>query len=171
MPRRTLLNMEIRLATQADFEQVGVVFAEENQFHAELVPEIIQVAEPIMTHKWYDDVLGDPDKTLFVAELGKEIVGVALVVLKNNSDDPIFTKRRYIYIDEIAVAAAHRGQGIGRALMERIHRWGRAQGITEFELQVWERNDQAIGFYEKLGYQKWRRTLLFVGDEEVRLTA
>lgn len=159
--------MVIRLATQADFEQVGVVFAEENRFHVELVPEIVQVADPIMTHNWYDDVLGDPDKILFVAEVGKEIVGLALAALKNSIDDPIFTKRRYIYIDEIAVVAAHRGRGIGRALMERIHQWGRAQGIAEIELQVWERNDQAIGFYEKLGYQMWRRTMRFVGDEEV----
>lgn len=48
--------MEIRLATRADFEQVGIVFAEDNRFHAELVTEIIQAADPIMTHEWYEDV-------------------------------------------------------------------------------------------------------------------
>lgn len=89
----------------------------------------------------------------------KFIVGVALVAIRNSIDDSIFRQRKYIYIDEIAVAAAQRGRGIGRSLIEKIHQWGQAQGVDEIELQVWERNDQAIGFYENLGYQKWRRTM------------
>ncbi|MCP4415030.1 MAG: GNAT family N-acetyltransferase [Chloroflexi bacterium] len=164
------MNVEIRLVTRADFEQVGHIFAEENRFHAELVPEIIQIADPIMTQEWFDDVLNNPSKTLFVAEMGTGVVGVALVDLKTSIDDPIFRQRRYIHISEIAVAASHRGQGIGRLLMERIHQWGQAQGIAEIELQVWERNDQAIGFYKNLGYQMWRRTMRFTLDEEVRFS-
>jgi ribosomal protein S18 acetylase RimI-like enzyme len=157
--------MEIRLVTEADFEQVGHIFAEENRFHAELVPEVIQVADPIMTQEWFDDVLHDPEKTLFVAEIGKDVVGVALFELRTNIDDPIFRQRRYVYINEIAVAASHRGQGNGRMLMEKIRQWGQAKGIAEIELQVWERNDQAIGFYEKLGYQTWRRTMRFTMED------
>jgi len=160
------MNIEIRLVTKADFEQVGIIFAEENQYHAELVPEIIQVADPIMTQEWFDDILNDPDKTLFAAELGEQIAGVAFVELRSSIDDPIFRQRRYIHISEIAVAASHRGQGIGRLLMDRIHQWGQTQGIAEIELQVWERNEPAIGFYEKLGYQMWRRTLRLTIDKE-----
>ena len=159
------MNNEIRLATAADFEPIGIIFAEENRFHVELVPEIIQIADPIMTQEWFDDVLNDPDKTLFVAETGKDVVGVALVVLRNSIDDPIFRQRRYAYINEIAVAASHHGRGIGRLLMERIHQWSRAQGISEIELQVWERNEGAIGFYENLEYQVWRRTMRFVIED------
>lgn len=162
------MKTEIRLATQADFEQVGNIFTEENQFHAELVPEIIQVADPIMTRKWYGEVLNNPHNTLFVAKRGKDAVGVALVELRTSIDDPIFTPRIYAHISEIAVAESHRGQGIGRLLIERIHQWAHDQSITEIELQVWERNSQAIGFYEKLEYLSWRRTMRFViGDKSV----
>jgi ribosomal protein S18 acetylase RimI-like enzyme len=161
------MNMEIRVVTEVDFEQVGIIFAEENRFDAELVPEIVQIADPIMTHEWFDDVLNDLEKNLFVAEIGKEVVGVARVELSNSVDDPIFRQRRFVHINDIAVAAAHRGRGIGRALMERIYHWARAQSITEIELQVWERNDRAIGFYEKLGYQKWHRTMRFSSDEKI----
>jgi ribosomal protein S18 acetylase RimI-like enzyme len=66
-----------------------------------------------------------------------------------------------VHINEIAVASSHRGRGIRRLLMQRIHQWGQAQDIAEIEMQVWERNDQAIGFYENLGYQMWRRTMRF----------
>jgi ribosomal protein S18 acetylase RimI-like enzyme len=159
------VNIEIRLATGSDFEQVGNIFSEENRYHAELMPEIFQVANPIMTPEWFDEVVKDPRKALFVAELEKEVVGVALVELKTNLSDPIFRQRRYAYIEEIAVAASHRDQGIGRLLMESVHQWGQEQGIAEIELQVWERNGQAIGFYQKLGYQMWRRTMRYTIDD------
>jgi len=160
------MNLEIRLTTETDFEQIGNIFAEENRFHAELVPEIIQVADPIMTPEWFDNVLNDPEKTLFVAEMRTDIVGVALIELKTSIDDPIFRQRKYVHINEVAVAASHRGRGIGRLLMERIHQWGQEQGVTEIELQVWERNGQAIGFYQKLGYQMWRRTMRYTIDDQ-----
>jgi ribosomal protein S18 acetylase RimI-like enzyme len=160
------MNLKIRLAAESDFEQVGHIFSEENRYHAELMPEIFQIAEPIMTPEWFDGVLQDPRKALFVAEMGKEVAGVALVEQRTSPNDPIFRQRRYAYLEEIAVAAAHRGRGIGRLLMERIHQWGQEQGITEIELQVWERNRQAINFYEKLGYQMWRRTMRCAVDDQ-----
>ena len=155
------MDVKIRTADHADYEQVGNIFAEENHLHAQLVPEIIQVADPIMTWEWYDEVLKNPDKKLFVAEYEAEIVGLTLAEIKTSLDDPIYKHRKYIYIDEIAVAASHRRMGVGRALMERIQYWAVEQSIFEIELQVWERNAQAIGFYEKLGYQPWRRTMRF----------
>ena len=153
------MKTEIRLAVQEDFEGVGRVFTEENQFHADLVPEIIQVADPIMTADWYAEVLSNPNSTLFVAEDGMNISGVALVELRNSIDDPIFKQRRYAHINEIAVLKEYQGLGIGRLLMERIHQWANEQDVEEIELQVWGRNSQAIDFYEKFGYQTWRRTM------------
>lgn len=160
------MNFEIRLATRSDFEGVGMVSSEANRFHAELMPEIFQVADPIMTPDWFDEVLNDAHATLFVAELDGEVVGVALVEQKTNVSDPIFRQRRYANIREIGVAASHRGQGIGRLLMERIHRWAQEQGIKEIELHVWDRNGQAIGFYQKLGYHTWRRTMRHIIDDQ-----
>jgi ribosomal protein S18 acetylase RimI-like enzyme len=159
------VDCEIRLATEADLERVGDIFSEANRFHAGLVPEVFQVANPIVTPEWFDGVLKDPRTALFVAELEEEVVGVASVELKTNLSDPIFRQRRYAYVEAIAVAASHRNQGVGRRLMERIHQWGREQGITEVELTVWERNGQAIGFYRKLGYQMWRRTMRYTIDD------
>lgn len=160
------MKTEIRLATQTDFDQVGIIFMEENRYHAELVPEIIQVADPIMTQKWYSEVLNNPNKVLFLADVGSNIIGVTLAEIRMNIDDTIFTPRKYVHINDISVAVSHRGQGIGQLLMERVHKWALNQGISDIELQVWERNTQAIGFYEKIGYQPWRRTMRFTINDE-----
>jgi len=153
------MNIGIRLATKKDFDQVGLIFAEENRFHAELVPEIIQIAEPIMTTQWFDEVLENPDQRLFVAEDGQELAGVALIELRTSIDDPIFKLRKYVHISEIAVFGKYRGRGIGCLLMEEIQHWAKDHSITDVELQVWARNTQAVGFYERLGYQPWRQTM------------
>jgi len=159
------LNISIRFAKETDFEQVGKIFSEENRFHAELVPEIIQVADPIMTPEWFDEVLKDPKKNIFVAENENRLLGLALVMLQSSIDDPIFKLRKYVHIGDISVLKEFQSLGIGRLLMEKIRQWTDEQGIKEIELQVWERNDKAIGFYEKLGYHKWRRTMRLTLDD------
>jgi ribosomal protein S18 acetylase RimI-like enzyme len=162
-----LMNPEIRLATQDDFGAVGKIFAEENQFHADLVPEIIQVTDPIMTHEWFYEILSNPNKRLFVAVIGSELVGVVLVEIRTNIDDPIFTPRKYVFVDELAVAESHRSRGIGRLLMERVRRLAKSQNINAIELQVWERNIPAMGFYKNIGYKTWRRAMRLNLNEQL----
>ena len=152
-------NIKIRLATEDDFEPVSRIFAEENQYHAELVPDIVQVADPIMTPEWFQEVLSNPVKKLFLAAINTEVVGLILVSLRTSGDDPIFKPRRFIYINEIAVAEAYRGQGIGGYLLGNIHQWALDKGIAEIELQVWERNERAIKFYEKSGYKPFKKIM------------
>lgn len=68
----------------------------------------------------------------------------------------------------IIVDAAWRGQGVGRALMERAIQGARDTGIfTRIELTVLARNENAIRLYERLGFQtegRHRRALLRNGE-------
>lgn len=55
----------------------------------------------------------------------------------------------------ISVAREWRGQGIGRALMQRVIAWARESGfITRLELEVLVRNETAIHLYEQLGFER-----------------
>ena len=62
-------------------------------------------------------------------------------------------------IDNLVVSERFRHQGVGLALVERVHQWAREKGITEVELGVWEFNTPARILYEKLGYQTTRRIM------------
>jgi ribosomal protein S18 acetylase RimI-like enzyme len=158
------MNVIIRQATEADFDPVGRIFADENKFHADLLPDRFQIADPIMTREWFHEIIGNENKALLVADLNNELVGLILIELRTNPDDPIFVPRRYAYVDEVAVTTSQRGQGIGRLLMAQAHEWIVAQGVKEVELNVWESNTGAIAFYEELGYQPLRRRLRFLLD-------
>ena len=154
------LDITIEPATASDFDQIGRVFAEENRFHAGLLPDRFRVAEPIMTPEWFDAVLASPTRTLLVARAAGQVVGVLLLQEMANPDDEIYQPRRYLYVDELMVAGTHRGRGIGRRLMEAAERQARELGIEEIELNVWERNAGAIAFYEHLGYTTVRRRMI-----------
>ena len=52
-------------------------------------------------------------------------------------------------MQRIAVDADHRGEGLGRVIMDQLELWARDQGasVARLEAQV-----QAIPYYEKVGY-------------------
>ena len=53
----------------------------------------------------------------------------------------------------IFVDVAHRGQGIGRLLMEWTEHWYRSQGISLREIFVTQDNEHAIELYQQSGYR------------------
>jgi len=56
---------------------------------------------------------------------------------------------------EIMVSRAHRGQGVGRALMEAALSWAEANpSVTKIGLSVFADNDAAIGLYRSMGFEE-----------------
>ena len=62
-------------------------------------------------------------------------------------------------IDSIFVGAKYRGQGIGRALMEKALAWLNGKGAKKKIVSVAVGNEQAYVFYSRFGFLP-RRTLL-----------
>jgi ribosomal protein S18 acetylase RimI-like enzyme len=52
----------------------------------------------------------------------------------------------------LMVAAGHRRQGIGRALLEQAVGWAQETGVTKLELHVFPHNEPAILLYERFGF-------------------
>jgi len=153
------MNSCIRQSTIDDFEGVSQVLLEAVRFHRELLPDRFWVPDPIMTMNWFQEVLENGKKALFVAAVDGQIAGVILLEIMMAEDGPILLPRRYGYVSELAVLQAYQGRGIGKALMQQAKQWSLEQGVNELELQVWEDNHRAVALYEKLGYQTIRRTM------------
>ena len=54
----------------------------------------------------------------------------------------------------LMVAASHRRQGIGRALLEAAVAWAGDVGVTKLELHVFPHNEAAIALYQGFGFAK-----------------
>ena len=70
-----------------------------------------------------------------------------------------FLARPGIYLEDLYVRPVFRGRGLGRALLQRIAGLAVERGCGRFEWAVLDWNENAIGFYKKLGAQvmeDWR---------------
>ena len=82
-----------------------------------------------------------------IAEWDGEPVGFALWFLNFSS----FRGRNGLYLEDIFVRPAHRGRGIGRAILRKLAERCLAQGWTRLEWAVLDWNQPAIDFYEAQG--------------------
>ena len=62
-----------------------------------------------------------------------------------------FEGRHGIYLEDLYVRPEHRGRGLGRALLERLARRCRDEGLTRLQWSVLDWNEPSIGFYRGLG--------------------
>ena len=56
-----------------------------------------------------------------------------------------------LYIDDLCVDETKRGLHVGKKLYEYLLDYARKSGCYDVTLNVWEGNDSARGFYEKMG--------------------
>ena len=56
-----------------------------------------------------------------------------------------------LYLEDLYVQPDHRGQGVGKALLQHLGALAVARGCGRFEWSVLDWNENAIEFYEKMG--------------------
>ncbi|MCB1394523.1 MAG: GNAT family N-acetyltransferase [Rhodobacter sp.] len=78
----------------------------------------------------------------FVAESDGRIVGTAALALKDG----------YAEVKSMFVDPAARGQGVGRALLDRLEAEGRARALPMLRLETGPLNHEAVAMYARHGY-------------------
>ena len=89
------------------------------------------------------------DIRVVVAEIAGQLVGSGYALIKENKayKAPQF----YVYLGFMYVVPEYRGQGINGQIMNDLIDWGKAQGYTEFQLDVYAENESALKAYAKAG--------------------
>lgn len=96
------------------------------------------------------DFLTPQDRAAIEAEAAAFIPDVTFELAVDDNDNPIaFMLLSEGHMEALFVDPAYRGKGVGRLLVEEAVR--RYPNLTT---DVNEQNPQAIGFYEKLGFER-----------------
>ncbi len=88
-----------------------------------------------------------PVAEAMVAEVDAQVVAFALFFTNFST----FLAQPGLYLEDLYVQPAHRGAGIGRAMLARLGKLAVDRGCGRFEWSVLDWNANAIGFYEKMG--------------------
>lgn len=85
---------------------------------------------------------------LFVLRVDGRVAGMANALLTVSTAEG----RRVVLLEDVIVGAAWRGRGYGRALVERVVAWARAEGLPRVTLLADRDNTAALAFYRRLGF-------------------
>lgn len=109
-----------------------------------------------LTRPWNDPVadfdraFGAAHATVLIATRNDELVGTVMVGEDGH--------RGWVYY--LASDPAARRSGIGRALMDAAEDWLKTRKCPKIQFMVREDNDDALGFYRALGYERQAVTTL-----------
>ncbi len=103
------------------------------------------------------------EQYIYVAEENEKIVGFITA--------EIFKKKAWYTvqlgsINNIFVLEEYRNKGIGKALMKTMINALKEVGITNIQLDTFNKNSKAIKFYEELGFEKCNIQMLYQEDKQ-----
>ena len=110
-----------------------------------------------------------PAASALIAERGEEVVGYAVFFRTFST----FLAIEGVWLEDLFVRPAHRGAGVGRALLAAVAAHLRGLGGERLEWAALDWNEPALGFYRRIGAEtmgEWV-THRLVGEDLVRLAA
>lgn len=144
--------MEIERAQERDMAGINKLLCQVLTVHHNGRPDLFKGNVKKYTDGELLEILHDDRKPVFVArdETGN-VTGYAFCVFQRHLGNNILTDIKTLYIDDLCVDEASRGQKIGRQLYEYVLDFARKAGCYNVTLNVWECNPGAKKFYEKCG--------------------
>jgi diamine N-acetyltransferase len=108
--------------------------------------------------------LADPTARLLVAEIDRELTGVANLV---EGPAPVeLPGRRPLQLSRLYTRTGATGSGIGSLLMRRVLEMAAEQEYDVIWLGVWEHNAGAIAFYRRWRFEEVGTLVFRLGDDD-----
>ena len=139
----------LELATAADRAAINRLARQVHQMHVSWRPDIYRMPEELYPEERF--LAAVQSRELYAAKLDGIVAGYAAVRVRS-LENPGTQPRRIMLIDEFCVDQSLRRQGIGTRMILDIRALARAFGCTDLQLSVYPQNDDAVSFYQKMGF-------------------
>ena len=141
--------MNIRKGNPEDMKAVLGLIQELADFEKESDAVVVTVEDLVR-----DGFGPSPLFDVFVAEVEKDIVGIALYYYRYST-----WKGKTIHLEDLIVKEKMRGTGLGYALYSEVIKQGKKDNVRRIEWNVLDWNTPAVEFYKKSGAKildEWR---------------
>jgi GNAT superfamily N-acetyltransferase len=138
-------DIDVRPAAEADLAAVLALYAQPGMDDGQVLP-LADARRLLARFARY------PDYTLYVAERGGEIVGTFALLIMDNLGH---LGAPSAIVEDVMVAPAAQGRGVGQAMMEFARQKGLEKRCYKLVLSSNAKRERAHGFYEQLGYERY----------------
>ena len=154
----------VRRAEAKDIPAILQLLVQVDMVHHNGRPDLFRGPATKYSAAELEQILADEKTPVFVCTDEQDrVLGHGFCILQH-SGGKLMVEHTTLYIDDICVDEAARGQGVGRALFERIRDYAREQGAYNVTLNVWSCNPGAMAFYEKLGLVPYKTGMEMILD-------
>lgn len=141
----------IRKAEKKDIAGLINLLYQVDAVHHDIRPDLFKGQTTKYDEKELAAVLEDSSKPIFVFETEGRILGHAFCVITEIYGHHLLQDVKTLYIDDICVDEQARGQHVGQSLYEHVRDFAKSIGCHNITLNVWEGNDAAYRFYQRMG--------------------
>ena len=144
--------MTVRLAQTKDIPRIHALLRQVEEVHHRIRPDLFRDGGSKYTDGELAAILADDSRPILAAVDGDDrLVGYAFCILQQQMGSTVMTDVKTLYIDDLCVDEALRGQHIGRTLYDAAVQYAKDHGCYNLTLNVWAGNDSAKRFYESCG--------------------
>lgn len=150
----------IRRAEIKDIEGINKLLYQVNNIHAKIRSDIF-----FEDTKKYNDVklkgiIKDDYTPIFVYTDDEDnVIAYCFCILRSQEAHENMKARNELYIDDLCVDENYRRQGIGKRIFQYVLEYANEKKFDSITINVWEHNDRARAFYDKLGFKVLKTTL------------
>ena len=142
--------MVIRLAKKEDINKILELLSEVLEIHATLRADVFISGTTKYTKEEIESIIANPSTPVFVAD-DDGVKGYGFCVIKEVSNNNMH-KSKTLFIDDLCVEKSSRNKGIGKRIYEYLNDYAKEINCDNITLNVWQGNEEAISFYNKLGF-------------------
>ena len=144
--------MNIRLAEEKDIDSVIKLLTQVLNIHAKIRPDIFIGGTTKYTKEELMEIFNDANRPVYVAvDENDSVMGYAFCIKKKQPFSTKMVPFDSLFIDDLCVDQNIRGKHVGQKIFEHVKEEAKKMGCYEVTLNVWEGNDIARRFYEKMG--------------------
>lgn len=151
--------MIIRFAKENELVRVNELRKQVNDLHVEGEPDVFKEGfnDELRDHVY--DIWNDSEQEIVVADSDGTICGFAVLHHIVKQATPFMYERDFMDVDEFCVDKEYRRQGVASEIITFIRKYAKERGFNRIELNMWEFNQDALAFYEAVGFKTYRRYL------------
>ena len=151
--------MIIRFAKENELVRVNELRKQVNDLHVEGKPDVFKEGfnDELRDHVY--DIWNDSEQEIVVADSDGIICGFAVLHHIVKPATPFMYERDFMDVDEFCVDKEYRRQGVASEMITFIRKYAKEKGFNRIELNMWEFNQDALAFYEAVGFKTYRRYL------------